>query len=81
VTVEANGSLPSLKWRIHDFFQGKPLAYELSGFYSFRTSDYRIIYRIREKELLIIAITIGHRKEIYKKLKKIFNLINKPNIF
>jgi mRNA-degrading endonuclease RelE of RelBE toxin-antitoxin system len=81
VTVEAKGNFPSLKWRIYDFFQGKRLAYELSGFYSFRTSDYRIIYRIREKELFIIVITVGHRKEIYKKLKKIFNLINKPIIF
>ncbi len=52
-------------------YKGKPLAYELSGLYSFRTSDYRIIYRIKEKELLIIVITVGHRKEIYKKLKKI----------
>ena len=52
-------------------YRGKPLAYELSGLYSFRTSDYRIIYRIKEKEILIIVITIGHRKEIYKKLKKL----------
>jgi mRNA interferase RelE/StbE len=52
-------------------YKGKPLAYELSGLYSFRTSDYRIIYRIRENELLIIVITVGHRKEIYKKLKKL----------
>lgn len=52
-------------------YKGKALAYELSGLYSFRTSDYRIIYRIREKELLIIVITVGYRKEIYKKLKKI----------
>jgi mRNA interferase RelE/StbE len=52
-------------------YRGKALAYELSGLYSFRTSDYRIIYRIREEEILIIIIAIGHRKEIYKKLRKI----------
>jgi len=52
-------------------YRGKPLAYELSGLYSFRTSDYRIIYRTREEEILIIIITVGHRKEIYKKLRKI----------
>lgn len=52
-------------------YKGKPLSHELSGLYSFRTSDYRIIYRIREEEVLIIVITVGHRKEIYKKLKKI----------
>lgn len=52
-------------------YRGKPLAYELSGLYSFRTSDYRIIYRIKEEEILIVVITVGHRKEIYKKLKKL----------
>lgn len=50
-------------------YRGKPLSYELSGLYSLRTSDYRIIYRIKERELIIIVISIGHRREIYKKLK------------
>ena len=50
-------------------YRGKPLFYELAGLYSLRTSDYRIIYRVREKELIIIIITVGHRREIYKKLK------------
>jgi mRNA interferase RelE/StbE len=51
--------------------KGKPLAYELAGLRSLRTSDYRIIYRIKEKELLIIVIAVGHRTEIYKKLKEL----------
>lgn len=50
--------------------KGKPLTYDLAGLYSLRTSDYRIIYRIREKQLIIIVIAVGHRKEIYKKLKE-----------
>jgi mRNA interferase RelE/StbE len=54
-------------------YRGKPLAYDLSGLYSFRTTDYRIIYRIREEEILVIVITVGHRKEIYKKLKKLLD--------
>jgi mRNA interferase RelE/StbE len=55
--------------------KGKPLAYELAGLRSLRTSDYRIIYRMKEKELLIIVIAVGHRSEIYKKLKELlFNL-------
>ena len=52
-------------------YKGKPLSYELSGLFSFRTSDYRIIYRIREEEVLVIVVTIGLRREIYKKLKKL----------
>jgi mRNA interferase RelE/StbE len=53
--------------------KGKPLAYDLAGLHSLKTSDYRIIYRIREKELLIIVIAVGHRKEIYKKLKELLS--------
>jgi len=52
-----------------DPYKGKQLSYELSGLRSFRTSDYRIIYRIKDMELIIIVISVGHRKEIYKKLK------------
>jgi mRNA interferase RelE/StbE len=51
--------------------KGKPLAYDLAGLRSLRTSDYRIIYRIKEKELLIIVIAVGPRKEIYEKLKEL----------
>ena len=52
-------------------YKGKPLSYELAGLYSLRTSDYRIIYRIKEKQLIIIVVTVGHRREIYKKLKEL----------
>jgi len=51
--------------------KGKPLSYELAGLHSLRTADYRIIYRVREKQLVIIVIAVGHRKEIYKRLKEI----------
>ena len=32
-----------------------------------RVSDYRIIYEIRDKELVILVVDIGHRREIYKR--------------
>jgi len=51
--------------------KGKPLTYELAGLHSLRTFDYRIIYRMRDKRLVIIVIAVGHRKEIYKKLKEL----------
>jgi mRNA interferase RelE/StbE len=53
--------------------KGKPLSYDLAGLHSLRTSDYRIIYRVREKQLIIIVIAVGHRKEIYKKLKELLS--------
>lgn len=34
--------------------------------YRIRQGDYRIIYEIRDKALIIIVINVGHRKEIYK---------------
>lgn len=52
-------------------YKGKPLSHELAGLYSYRTSDYRIIYKIEEGQLIIIVITVGHRREIYKKLKEL----------
>ena len=50
--------------------KGKPLAYDLAGLHSLRTADYRIIYRIRKKELLIIVIAVGHRKEIQEHIRE-----------
>jgi mRNA interferase RelE/StbE len=51
-------------------YKGKPLSHELAGLYSYRTSDYRIIYKIDKGQLIIVVITVGHRREIYKKLKE-----------
>ena len=45
-----------------NLFRGKPLSHDLAGLYSLRTSNYRIIYRVKGEELLIIVITVGHRK-------------------
>ena len=53
--------------------RGKPLSHELAGLYSLRISDYRIIYRIKGEVLVIIVITVGHRREIYKKLKALID--------
>ncbi len=33
-----------------------------------RSGDYRIIYQVKDKILLILILKIGHRKEIYKKM-------------
>ena len=44
---------------------GKPLIYEYKGFYRYRFSDYRVIYEIKEKELIILVVKVGHRKEVY----------------
>ena len=32
-----------------------------------RIGDYRAIYRIQDTELVVIVLTVGHRREIYRK--------------
>lgn len=39
---------------------------ELSGHYRIRVGDYRVIYQIQTKVLIIVVVRIGHRKEIYR---------------
>jgi mRNA interferase RelE/StbE len=34
-------------------------------FKNFRTGDYRVIYEIFDKKLIVQVIEIGHRREIY----------------
>lgn len=50
---------------------GKPLLYSLKGYYSFRTSSYRIIYKVRKKELIVLVVAVGHRREVYDSLRKL----------
>ena len=36
------------------------------GVFRFRIGDYRVLYEIRNKRLLVVVIKIGHRREIYR---------------
>lgn len=33
-----------------------------------RVGDYRIIYAVRDQELVILVVSLGHRKDVYRKL-------------
>jgi len=35
-----------------------------------RVGDYRIVYEVKDRVLVILVLAIGHRREIYKRLKK-----------
>jgi mRNA interferase RelE/StbE len=35
--------------------------------YRVRKGNYRIIYEVTEKKLIVLVLKIGHRKDIYKK--------------
>lgn len=48
--------------------EGKPLT-KLVGeddFYRVRTGDWHIVYQIRDKELLVLVVKVGHQREIYR---------------
>jgi mRNA interferase RelE/StbE len=48
----------------------RPLRVEkLSGeedFYRIRVGDYRILYRVQDRVLLMITIKVRHRREVYR---------------
>lgn len=46
---------------------GKALTRELKGRWSYRVSDLRIIYRILHEQVIILILTVGHRREVYEK--------------
>lgn len=39
---------------------------ELGQFWKYRLGDYRIIASIRDREIRILIIRIGHRREVYR---------------
>ena len=44
---------------------GKRLTGLLSDRWSYRAGDWRILYRVRKSELLILVLTVGHRRDVY----------------
>ncbi len=47
--------------------QGKLLTANKKGQWRYRVGDYRIIAEIQDQKLIILVITIGHRRDVYKK--------------
>lgn len=45
---------------------GEFLKGEWQGYRKYRTSDYRIIYRIEHSKLIIYIITLDDRKDVYR---------------
>jgi len=48
--------------------RGKPLQLTLRGLRSWRTGDWRIVYRATQKTLEILVIAVGHRRDVYDRL-------------
>lgn len=45
---------------------GKPLRYSFLGHRRIRVGDYRIIYRVNPKAMLVTIVYIKHRRDVYE---------------
>ena len=45
---------------------GEALSANRAGLWRYRVGDYRIICEIQEEKVIVLVLTIGHRREIYK---------------
>jgi mRNA interferase RelE/StbE len=45
----------------------EPLQGSNKGLFRIRQGDYRIVYSVQDKILLILVVRVVHRKEVYKK--------------
>jgi mRNA interferase RelE/StbE len=46
---------------------------ELRGFDGLRrlrVGDYRVIYHVREERLIVLVISVGHRRDVYSKIRR-----------
>lgn len=48
---------------------GEALKGKLAEFWKYRVGDYRIICRIDDAVFLVLVVQIGHRKEIYRRIR------------
>lgn len=55
------GSLAASPHRV-----GKPLKLGLEGLHSARRGDYRVIYRIDDRQRQVTVVAIEHRSDIYR---------------
>lgn len=69
---------PLVRRRVHaaidrlaeDPERGKPLQMTLRGLRSWRTGDFRIVYRIFEDRIEVVIVAVGHRREVYDRLRQ-----------
>ncbi|MGI8522975.1 MAG: type II toxin-antitoxin system RelE family toxin [Nocardioides sp.] len=45
---------------------GKSLRAPLEGLHSARRGEFRVIYRIDDEEVLVLVVTIQHRRDVYR---------------
>ena len=38
----------------------------VDGLFRVRVGDYRIIYQVKDRELIVLVVRVGHRREVYR---------------
>lgn len=50
----------------HPHRVGKPLRAPLEGMHSARRGAFRVLYRIDEGQLIVVVVTVEHRRDVYR---------------
>ncbi len=45
---------------------GKGLKSDLAGLWRYRVGDFRILCQIRDEEMVVLVVAVGHRRDIYE---------------
>ena len=45
---------------------GKPLAGDLAGLWRHQVGDYRLVVSFEEDRLVVLVVTVGHRRTVYE---------------
>lgn len=45
---------------------GKALSANLSGLWRYRVGDYRLLAEIQDDKIIILILTVGHRRDVYE---------------
>ena len=56
-----------------DPLRGKPLSFTLKGLRSWRTGDWRIIYRAEAERVVVVVVTVGHRRDVYERVRRLLS--------
>ena len=56
-----------------DPLQGKSLSFTLKGLRSWRTGDWRIIYRAEAERVVVVVVTVGHRRDVYERVRRLLS--------
>ena len=46
---------------------GEPLKGDHAGLWRYRVGNYRILCEIKDREIVVLVLTVGHRRDMYRR--------------